>query len=66
MVQETTHKRLYPGTLVRINRTLEYGIIIRVKINWGPLFDNPFCYDVLVKGRQVSAYGEGITVIGET
>ena len=65
MARETTHKRLKPGTLVQLNRTQEYGIVLRAKINWGPLINDPFCYDVLVKGREVSAYGEGITVIGE-
>ena len=65
MAQETVHKRLRPGTLVRMNRSQEYGIVLRVKINWGPLVSDPFCYEVLVKGKEVSAYGEGLTVIGE-
>ena len=65
MGQETADKRLKPGTLVRINRLSEYGIVLCVKVYWGPLQNDPYCYEVLVKGEKVSAYGEGITVIGE-
>ena len=68
MERETIHKRLQPGTLVRVNRLSEYGIVLRVKVYWGNQFgpEDPFCYEVLVKGEKVSAYGEGLTVIGET
>ena len=66
MARELVHKRLKPGTLVQLNRTQEYGIVIRVKINWGPQNDDPFCYGVLVKGEEVSAYGGGLTVIGDS
>ena len=64
MGQETIHKMLDPGTLVRVNRLSEYGIVLRVKVYWGKDFD--VCYEVLVKGEKVSAYGEGLTVIGES
>ena len=68
MVQETIHKRLKPGTLVRVNRLNEYGIVLRVKVYWGNQYsnDDQYCYEVLVKGEKVSAYGEGFKVIGET
>ena len=66
MGQETIHKRLKPGTLVRVNRLSEYGIVIRTKVYWGPTIDDPWCYDVLVKGKKVSVYGEGLTIIGES
>ena len=63
MGQETIHKRLKPGTLVRVDRLNEYGIVLRVKVYWGPEFD--VCYEVLVKGEKVSAYGGMLTVIGD-
>ena len=63
---ETIHKRLKSGTLVRVNRLNEYGIVIRTKVYWGPAIDDPWCYDVLVKGTEVSAYGGGLTVIGDS
>lgn len=66
MEQETTHKRLQPGTLVRVDRLKEYGIVLRTKVYWGPTQRDPYCYEVLVKGEKVSAYGEGLTIIGET
>ena len=65
MARESIHKRLAPGTLVRVNRLSEYGIVIRTKVYWGPLIEDPFCYEVLVRGKEVSAYGGGFTVIGE-
>tara|TARA_Y100000287_G_C14214411_1_gene352689 strand:+ start:992 stop:1204 length:213 start_codon:yes stop_codon:yes gene_type:complete len=69
MARETIYKRLNTGTLVQLNRTLEYGIVVRVKINWnayvGEITHDPFCYGVLVRGEEVSAYGGGLTVIGE-
>lgn len=69
MPRETTHKRLEPGTLVQLNRTQEYGIVVRVKINWnvfvGEITNDPFCYGVLVKGEEVSAFGGGLTIIGD-
>ena len=66
MERETIHKRLKSGTLVRVNRLNEYGIVLRVKVYWGPIMNDPYCYEVLVKGEKVSAYGEGLTVIGES
>ena len=67
MERETTHKRLKPDTLVRVNRLSEYGNVLRGKVYWDNrcIVDGPFCYEVLVKGKKVSAYGEGITVVGE-
>ena len=68
MTRERIHKRLEPGTLVRVNRLSEYGIVLRVKINWGSdrnVIDDPFCYEVLVKGEKVSAYGGMLTVVGD-
>ena len=64
MGQETIYKKLEPGTLVRVNRLSEYGIVLKAKVYWDPMFD--VCYEVFVKGETVSAYGEGITIIGET
>ena len=66
MARESIHKRLDPGTLVRVNRLNEYGIVIRTKVYWGPTIEDPWCYTVLVRGEEVSAYGGGLTVIGET
>ena len=66
MAHESTHKRLEPGTLVRVNRLSEYGIVIRTKVYWGPKIHDPWCYDVYVKGTEVSAYGGGLTVIGDS
>ena len=66
MEQETTRKRLQPGTLVRVDRLKEYGIVLRTKVYWGPAQRDPYCYEVLVKGEKVSAYGEGLTIVGET
>jgi len=66
MAYESVHKRLNPGTLVRVNRLNEYGIVIRANVYWGPLIDDPYCYEVLVKGKKVSAYGGGLTVIGDS
>jgi len=63
---ETIHKRLEPGTLVCVDRLNDYGIVIRVKVYWGPRIDDPFCYDVLVRGEKVSEYGGGLTVIGDS
>ena len=48
MEHETIHKRLESGTLVRVNRLNEYGIVLRVKVYWGPIQNAPYCYDVLV------------------
>jgi len=53
---------------VKVNRSNDYGIVLRVKINWGSdqnVIDDPFCYEVLVKGKKVSAYGGMLTVIGD-
>jgi len=66
MARELVHKRLKPGTLVQLNRTQEYGIVIRTKVYWGPTIDDPWCYTVLVRGEEVSAYGGGLTVIGDS
>ena len=66
MARELTYKRLDPGTLVRVNRLNEYGIVIRTKVYWGPAIDDPWCYTVLVRGEEVSAYGGGLTVIGDS
>jgi len=66
MACESIHKRLKSGTLVRVNRLNEYGIVIRANVYWGPTIDDPYCYEVLVKGKKVSAYGGGLTVIGDS
>ena len=66
MAQERTHKRLDAGTLVKVNRLNDYGIVLRVRVHWGSQIDDPFCYEVLVKGEKVSAYGGGLTVIGDS
>ena len=69
MARETIHKKLELGTLVKLNRTHEYGIVVRIKINWniyeGKTEKDPFCYGVLVRGKEVSAFGGGLTIIGE-
>lgn len=70
MVRERTHKRLKPGTLVCVNRLNEYGIVLSVKINWnlfvGEITDDPYWYNVLVRGEKVSETGGGLTVIGDS
>ena len=65
MAQERVHKKLKIGTLVKLNHSQEYGIVFRVKINWDYYNNSPFSYSVLVKGTEVSAGEEGLTVIGE-
>jgi len=69
MPRETIHKRLEPGTLVQLSRTQEYGIVVRVKINWDVFGDgktnSPFSYSVLVKGEEVSESEGGLTIIGD-
>jgi len=65
MGRELVHKRLKLGTLVQLNRTHEYGIVVRVKINWDSKLDSPFCYGVLVRDEEVSANGGDLTVIGD-
>ena len=66
MARELVHKRLDPGTLVLVNRLNEYGIVIQVKVYWGPTAEDPWCYTVLVRGEEVSAYGGGLTIIGDS
>ena len=67
MARETTYKKIKPGTLVRINRTQEYGIVLHAKIKWDfAIGQGPFCYAVLVKGEKVSVRKGGLTVIGES
>jgi hypothetical protein len=65
MAQERVHKKIKIGTLVKLNHSQEYGIVFRVKINWYSSNRSPFSYGVLVKGTEVSAGEEGLTVIGE-
>ena len=63
---ETVYKKLKPGTLVRVNRLNAYGIIISTHCSWPTnITSDPFCYVILVKGKEVKAYGEGITTIGD-
>jgi len=65
MKRETVHKKIKLGTLVRVNRLEEYGIITQ-SYSWGNLSpDSDICYVVFVKGREVKAYGEGLTIIGD-
>ena len=65
MAQERVHKKLKIGALVKLKHSQEYGIVFRVKINWDYNNNSPFSYSVLVKGTEVSAGEEGLTVIGE-
>jgi len=65
MKRETVHKKIKLGTLVRVNRLEEYGIVMR-SYGWGNLSpENDICYVVFVRGKEVKAYGEGLTVIGD-
>jgi len=65
MKRETVHKKIKLGTLVRVNRIDEYGIVTR-SFGWGNLSsDGDICYVVFVKGKEVKAYEEGLTVIGD-
>ena len=67
MARESVHKRLKPGTLVRVNRFNEYGIVLDAKIKWDlAVSEDPFCYAVLVKGENVRAFRGGLTVIGDS
>ena len=65
MKHETVHKKIKLGTWVRVNRLEEYGIITQ-SYSWGNLSpDSDICYVVFVKGREVKANGEGLTIIGD-
>lgn len=65
MKRETVHKKIKLGTLVRIDRLGEYGIVTQ-SFSWGNLSpDSDICYVVFVKGKEVKAYEEGLTVIGD-
>mgnify|MGYP001231905288 CR=1 FL=1 len=66
MACETVYKKLKLGTLVLINRLNEYGIVVKAQCAWSENFaDDPFCYVIFVKGREVKACKEGLTVVGE-
>ncbi len=65
MPRETVKKKLREGTLVRVkNQGNDVGIIIKAWFAWS-MSEHDTCYVVLVRGREVKAYGEGLTVIGD-
>jgi|ETN02SMinimDraft_4_1059925.scaffolds.fasta_scaffold390055_2 hypothetical protein len=69
MAREIIHKKLKEGTLVRLINNKEVGIITRCWFNWGVTYEmseDPHCYAVLVRGKEVSVCREGLTIIGES
>ena len=69
MVREIIHKKLKEGTLVKLIHGTEIGIITRARFNWGVTYevsDDPHCYSVLVRGKEVSVCREGLVIIGES
>ena len=65
MKRETVHKKIKLGDLVKVNRLDEIGIITRA-LQWRALSMEEVCYVVFVRGKEVKAYEEGLTVIGES
>ncbi len=65
MKRETVHKKIKLGDLVKVERLNEVGIITR-QLHWCDLAMDEICYVVFVRGKEVKAYEEGLTVIGET
>ena len=64
MKSETVHKIIKVGALVKVHESNEVGLIIKSTRNWD-YSPNNMCYVIFVKGKEVKAYGEGLTVIGE-
>ena len=62
---ETVHKKIKLGDLVRVDRLNEVGIVTK-QLSWFDLSMEEICYVVFVRGKEVKAYEEGLTVIGET
>ena len=63
MARESVKKILKEGTLVKIHRLDdEIGIIVN-KLQWDA--QGEICYVVFVKGKNVKAYEEGFTILGE-
>jgi len=69
MAREIVHKKIKPGTLVRLISEKEVGIVTSATWDWGHTFketDDPHCYRVLVRGTEVSVCREGLAIIGES
>jgi len=67
MARETVKKKLREGTLVRVgNQGDAVGLVLKAWISWSSDSIDDICYLVYVRGREVKAYGEGLTVIGDT
>ena len=65
MPRETVKKKLREGTLVRVkNQDDDIGIVIKAWFSW-TWSNHDTCYVVFVRGKEVKAYGEGLTVIGD-
>jgi len=62
MTRETVKKFLKEGTLVQMHEQDEIGIIVK-RMHWNARGE--VCYVVFVKGKNVKAYEEGFTILGE-
>ena len=69
MAREIIHKKIKEGTLVLLKKTGDCGIVTSAKFNWGVTYDyseDPHCYVVLVRGKEVSEYREELIILGES
>ncbi len=64
MSHETVNKQLKVGSLVRLKRTGEVGMVTQEWCRWSNA-DTDICYVVFVKGKNVKAYEEGLVVVGD-
>lgn len=68
MAREIIHKKLKAGTLVQLKKDDTIGIV--TAHSWSrrafEYMQDPHCYVVFVRGKEVREYREGLTVIGET
>ena len=64
MRYETVNKQLKVGSLVKVTRLGELGVVISEWCRWTDSPDD-ICYVVFVKGRNVKVYEEGLTVVGD-
>lgn len=64
MSHETVNKQLKVGSLVRVKRMGELGIVIDEWCRWTNNASD-ICYVVFVKDKKVKAYEEGLIVVGD-
>lgn len=64
MSHETVNKQLKVGSLVRVKRMGELGVVIGEWCRWTNS-PSDICYVVFVKGKKVKAYEEGLVIIGD-